>query len=119
MWYHHILELVIEEKFEVWKIDTKVNIVDCLTKPLLDQCFGALSIDRSVNIYVSRLSRTKQNNKVRIRDNKGSDGDESEMETIQRVRGRKSTHRKTEIVLLRKVNSSICSHKASFIHNLK
>ena len=36
--YHHITE----KKLEVWKIDTEVNIVDCLTKPLPNQRFGAL-----------------------------------------------------------------------------
>ena len=36
VWYHHILELMTEKKLEVGKIDTKVNIVDCLTKPLPD-----------------------------------------------------------------------------------
>ena len=40
--YHHILELVIEKKHEVQKIDTKVNIADCMTKALPDQPFGAL-----------------------------------------------------------------------------
>ena len=40
--FHHIRELVTEKKLEVRKIDTKVNIVDCLTKPLPDQRFGAL-----------------------------------------------------------------------------
>ena len=40
--YHHIRELMTEKKLEVQKIDTEVNITDCLTKPLLDQRFGAL-----------------------------------------------------------------------------
>ena len=40
--FHHIWELVTKKKPEVRKIDTEVNIVDCPTKPLLDQCFGAL-----------------------------------------------------------------------------
>ena len=40
--FHHIRELVIEKKLEVRKIDTEVNITDCLTKPLPDQRFGAL-----------------------------------------------------------------------------
>ena len=40
--YHHIRELVTEKKLEVRKIDTEVNIADCLTKPLPDQRFGAL-----------------------------------------------------------------------------
>ena len=32
--FHHIWELVTEKKLEVWKINTEVNIVDCMTKPL-------------------------------------------------------------------------------------
>ena len=32
--YHHIRELVTEKKLEIRKIDTEVNIVDCLTMPL-------------------------------------------------------------------------------------
>ena len=40
--YHYIQELVIEKKLKVWRIDIEVNIVDCLTKPLPDQRFGAL-----------------------------------------------------------------------------
>ena len=42
IWFHHIYELVTEKKLEVRKIDTEVNIADCLTKPLPDQRFGAL-----------------------------------------------------------------------------
>ena len=40
--FHHIRELVAEEKLEVQKIDSEVNIVDCLMKPLQDQRFRAL-----------------------------------------------------------------------------
>ena len=40
--FYHIRELVIEKKLKDRKIDIEVNIVDCLTKPLLDQRFGAL-----------------------------------------------------------------------------
>ena len=40
--YHHIWELVTNKKLEVWKIDTDVNIVDGLTKTLLDHLFSAL-----------------------------------------------------------------------------
>ena len=40
--FHHILELITEKKLEVQKIDTEVNIADCLTKPLPKQRFGAL-----------------------------------------------------------------------------
>ena len=42
MWFHHIRELVTEKKLEVRKIDTEVNIVDCLTKPLPNQRLRAL-----------------------------------------------------------------------------
>ena len=42
VWFHHIRELVTKKKLEVWKIDTEVNIVDCLTKPLPEQRFRAL-----------------------------------------------------------------------------
>ena len=37
-------KLVTKKKLEVWKIDTEVNIANGLTKPLLEQCFGALRI---------------------------------------------------------------------------
>ena len=40
--FHHIRELVTEKKLDVRKIDTEVNIANCLTKPLPKQCFGAL-----------------------------------------------------------------------------
>ena len=40
--YHHIQELIIDNKLEVWKVDTEVNIVNNLRKPLPDQCFNAL-----------------------------------------------------------------------------
>ena len=40
--YHHIREIITEKKLKVWKIDIKVNIADCLTKPLPDLRFGAL-----------------------------------------------------------------------------
>ena len=42
VWFHHIRELVTKKKLEVRKIDTEVNIVDCLTKPLLEQRFETL-----------------------------------------------------------------------------
>ena len=42
MRYHYIWEFVIEKKLEVRNVDTKVNIVDNLMKPLLDQRFEAL-----------------------------------------------------------------------------
>ena len=42
MQFHHIQELITEKKLEVRKIDTKVNITNCLTKLLLEQHFGAL-----------------------------------------------------------------------------
>ena len=35
-------ELVTKKNLIVRKIDTGVNIADCLTKPLFDQCFGTL-----------------------------------------------------------------------------
>ena len=40
--YHHILELVIDKKVDIRKVDIEVNIVDSLTKPLSDQRFKAL-----------------------------------------------------------------------------
>ena len=40
--YHHIRELVTEKKLKVRKIDTEVNIVDCMTKPLPEERFKAL-----------------------------------------------------------------------------
>ena len=40
--YHHIRDLVTDKKLEVRKVDTKVNIADRLTKPLLDQRFNRL-----------------------------------------------------------------------------
>ena len=40
--FHHIRELVTEKTLEVRKIDIEVNIADSLTKPLLEQRFGAL-----------------------------------------------------------------------------
>ena len=40
--YHHIREFITRKRPEVRKIDTDVNIADFLTKPLLDQRFGAL-----------------------------------------------------------------------------
>ena len=36
---HHIWQLITDKKLEVRKIDTKVNIVDCLTKPHPDHRF--------------------------------------------------------------------------------
>ena len=39
-WFHHIQELITKKKLKVQKIDTEVNITDCLMKPLLEQCFG-------------------------------------------------------------------------------
>ena len=35
-------ELLIDKKLEVRKIDTELNINDCLTKLVLDYCFRAL-----------------------------------------------------------------------------
>ena len=40
--FPHILELVTEKKLEVQKIDTEINISDCLTKLLPELHFGAL-----------------------------------------------------------------------------
>ena len=40
--YHHIRELVIDKKLDVRKVDTEVNIVDSLTKPLPHQHFTAV-----------------------------------------------------------------------------
>ena len=37
--YHHIRELMTEKKLEIWKMDTKVNIADCLTKLLYFRIF--------------------------------------------------------------------------------
>ena len=39
MRFHHIRELVMEKKLEVWNVDIEVNI---LTKPLLEQHFRPL-----------------------------------------------------------------------------
>ena len=50
-----------EKKLEIRKIDTKVDIIDCLTKPLLEQCFTSL---RNTVDYVKRPSGRKQNKKM-------------------------------------------------------
>ena len=40
--FRHIRELVTKKKLKVRKINTEVNIVDCVMKPLPEQRFGTL-----------------------------------------------------------------------------
>ena len=46
--FHKIRKLVTEKKLKVRKIDTEVNIVDCLTKPLPEQRIRALRTMRGL-----------------------------------------------------------------------
>ena len=44
VWYRRTRELITKERLEIWKFDTELNIVNCLTKPLPDNRFKTLTV---------------------------------------------------------------------------
>ena len=68
--FHHIQELITEQKFQVWKIDTEMNITDCLTKPLLEQRFRALRTMMGLRQETEQM-RAKRGLEKRSRKHKG------------------------------------------------
>ena len=72
VWFHHIQELVTKKKLEFWKINTEVNIADCLTKPLPKQCFGALRTMTGLR-QATELMRVERGLEERSRKTQGTE----------------------------------------------
>ena len=60
--YHHIRELATNKKLEVQKVDTEVNIVDNMTKPLPYHCFRALR--RQMGLQQAESEEVENESKV-------------------------------------------------------
>ena len=61
-------ELLIDKKLEVRKIDTELNINDCLTKLVLDYCFRALI--RQMGLWQARENETNESKKGEVHKSK-------------------------------------------------
>ena len=85
MRYHHIRELITDKKLEVWKVDTNVNIVDSLMKPLPNHRFRVLR--RQMELHQAKEHKGVESN-VAAR--------ESEIERAEMAKSKESNKRKVE-----------------------